>query len=59
MNIIIRLLFMVIGGFFVYQNRYKVLNAMMSVQGLRQFVVGITMKIPGVREKFIHQAFRA
>jgi mannitol-specific phosphotransferase system IIBC component len=59
MTLLIRLLLMVVGGYYVYKNRYKVVSAMMSVQSIRQAVVPVMMKIPGVREKFIHQAFRA
>jgi hypothetical protein len=59
MNSIIRLLFVVVGGYYVYQNRYKLVSAIMSVPSIRQAVVPLMMKIPGIREKFIHQAFRA
>jgi hypothetical protein len=58
MNNLSRLVFMLAGGYFLYKNRYKILNKLMSIQGIRQLAVASTMKIPGVREKFIQQAFR-
>jgi hypothetical protein len=58
MSMVVRLMIVAISGYFLYQRRYKVLNALMSIQGIRQIVVSLMMKIPGVREKFIHQAFR-
>ncbi|OZM57684.1 hypothetical protein CIB95_04755 [Lottiidibacillus patelloidae] len=59
MSMIVRLFIVAISGYFLYQKRYKVLNALMSIRGIRQIIVSLTMRIPGVREKFIHQAFRA
>jgi hypothetical protein len=59
MSVLIRVAILTIGGYYLFQNRYKVISAFMSVQFVRKFVVSTMMKIPGLREKFIHQAFRA
>jgi hypothetical protein len=58
MNIILRFLFMIVGGYYLFQNRYKVLNVLLGIQGIRQFVVATSMKIPGVKDRLMQQAFK-
>lgn len=35
----------------IYEYRYKIINSLLGIAMVRRFVVGNTMKIPGVRKK--------
>jgi hypothetical protein len=51
--------FLVLGAavYYGYQNRYKLLNIVLSNQLLRKFLVAGTFSMPGVRGKMIQSVF--
>jgi hypothetical protein len=57
-NIIIRLVILFAAIYSVYHYRYRVLNALLSVNVIRKFAVSNAMQIPFVRDRMIQQAFQ-
>ncbi|WP_347549607.1 hypothetical protein ABFG93_19155 [Pseudalkalibacillus hwajinpoensis] len=45
---LIVLLLLLVG---VYEYRYRILNGLLGIAVIRRFVVGNTLKMPGVRKK--------
>ncbi|MBT2574422.1 hypothetical protein J7E26_10715 [Bacillus sp. ISL-51] len=43
--------------FAVYQNRYRLMNSVLSKPRIRQSFIHFFLKIPFIRNKFIQQAF--
>ncbi|ABS74680.1 MULTISPECIES: hypothetical protein [Bacillus] len=41
----------------VYQNRYRLMNSVLSQPGIRRSFIHFFLKIPFIRNKFIQQAF--
>ncbi|MFV8826644.1 sodium:proton antiporter [Alkalihalobacterium sp. APHAB7] len=48
-------LFMLIIVYFVYRFRYRILNALLGQRWIRKSAVKWTMKIPGLRQKFMSE----
>lgn len=46
-----------LAGYFVYQNRYRVMNGILGNAMLRRFAVGSLMGIPGIRQKLFQTVF--
>ncbi|WP_139313929.1 hypothetical protein [Alkalihalobacterium alkalinitrilicum] len=46
---------MIVIAYFVYRFRYRILNVLLGQQWIRKSAVRLTMKIPGLRQKFMSQ----
>jgi hypothetical protein len=47
-----------LGGYYFFQNRYRLLNFVLSNVWLRRFVVGSFLNMPGMRDKMMKSVFR-
>lgn len=57
-NSVIRMALLGVGAYTVFQNRYKILNAVLGNESVRSFLVSKSMDIPFVRNFFMQQAFK-
>ncbi|MGD6853615.1 hypothetical protein [Bacillus infantis] len=57
MSRIISILAIGIGGYYLYQNRFRVVNTVMGSAVLRRLFVTSLMNIPGVRNKMMKSVF--
>ncbi|PYZ98627.1 hypothetical protein CR205_08615 [Alteribacter lacisalsi] len=48
----------VIGAFFLYRTRYRIINAFLKRPWLRRLAVSSVMRIPAVRSRMISQVIR-
>ncbi len=46
---------MLIAAYFVYRFRYRLLNVLLGQSWIRKSAVRLTMKIPGLRQKFMSE----
>jgi hypothetical protein len=46
-----------ITGYYVYQNRYRLMNRILGNSILRRFAVSSLMGIPGIRQKIFQSVF--
>ncbi|MFB6465815.1 hypothetical protein ACE38V_03235 [Cytobacillus sp. Hz8] len=53
----ISILLIGIGGFFLFQRRYKLMNSVLAKPLIRKFFVSSFMNLPGVRNKMINTFF--
>ena len=44
-------------GYFIYQNRYKVINSILGNALIRRFAIGSLLGIPGIRQKIFQTVF--
>jgi hypothetical protein len=51
------ILFFSIAGYFVFQNRYKVMNMILGNTMLRRIAVTSMMGVPGVRRRMMQTVF--
>ncbi|UII54861.1 hypothetical protein LS684_14505 [Cytobacillus spongiae] len=51
------LLLIVLGGFFVFKNRYRLLNIILGNGLIRRFFVSSFMSIPAVRNSMVKSVF--
>ncbi|MFT4412631.1 hypothetical protein ACLM5H_02115 [Fredinandcohnia humi] len=58
LNLITRIALVFGGIYAVYRYRYQIFNRLFGIPTVRRFFIGTTMKIPYVRNRMIHQAFR-
>ncbi|CAG9619303.1 hypothetical protein [Sutcliffiella rhizosphaerae] len=58
MGFLLRLLFIIVGAYAIYKNRYKVLNYILGISSIRKFVVAFGMDLPFVRDRFLQTVFR-
>ncbi|MGD6815470.1 hypothetical protein [Metabacillus sp. 84] len=57
MNRLTGYLLAIIGGFLLYQFRYRLLNMILGNPAMRAFFIRLSLRLPFVRDKFIHKAF--
>ncbi|MBS2969688.1 hypothetical protein J9317_13025 [Metabacillus sp. KIGAM252] len=57
MNRVIGYLLALLGGYLLYQFRYRLLNLILGNQTMRAFFIRLSLRIPFVRDKFLHKAF--
>ena len=51
-------IFMVgLAGYFLFENRFRVMNILLGNRYLRRIAVGSIMGLPGVRSKMLHSVF--
>ncbi|MEH7441101.1 hypothetical protein V7201_02085 [Bacillus sp. JJ1122] len=51
-------IFMVgLAGYFLFENRYRVMNVLLGNRFLRRVAVGSLMGLPGVRSKMLQSVF--
>ncbi|WP_243290558.1 hypothetical protein [Bacillus sp. FJAT-47783] len=53
-----RMLLLIIGVLMLVQFRYKVLNVLLGMKVVRQFFISLAIKMPFLKDKFMHNAFR-
>ncbi|GLB58196.1 hypothetical protein [Cytobacillus sp. NCCP-133] len=46
-----------LGGYFAYQNRYRLLNVLFGNAILRRVVVSSVMNFPGIRDRMMSSVF--
>ncbi|MEW9107740.1 hypothetical protein ACQCT6_02140 [Cytobacillus gottheilii] len=47
-----------LSGYLFFQNRYRLLNFVLSNVWLRRFVVGSFLNMPGMRDRMMNSVFR-
>ncbi|AGX05511.1 MULTISPECIES: hypothetical protein [Bacillaceae] len=57
MSRIISILAIGIGGYYLYQNRFRVVNTVLGSSVLRRLFVTSLMNVPGVRNKMMKSVF--
>ncbi|WP_164462208.1 hypothetical protein [Bacillus sp. FJAT-42376] len=57
MNRMISYLLALIGGYLLYRSRYRILNLILGNPALRAFFIRLSLRVPFVRDKFLHKAF--
>jgi hypothetical protein len=57
MSRIISILAIGVGGYYLYQNRFKVMNVVLGSSVLRRLFVTSLMNVPGVRNKMMNSVF--
>ncbi|WP_197491563.1 MULTISPECIES: hypothetical protein [Bacillaceae] len=57
MNRLIGYLLVLFGGYLLFQSRYRILNLILGNQAMRAFFIRLSLRIPFVRDKFLHKAF--
>lgn len=57
MSRIITLFLLGLGGYFLFQKRYRVVNFIIDKPLLRRFFVTVAMNIPGVKGKIMNMVF--
>ncbi|WP_349407813.1 hypothetical protein [Pseudalkalibacillus sp. SCS-8] len=56
-NGMLKWLILGVAAYFIYQNRYKLLNMVLGMKLLRTLAIRGFMKMPGVREKIVQDMF--
>lgn len=46
-----------VSGYFIYQNRYRLMNGILGNTMLRRFAISSLMGIPGIRQKIFQSVF--
>ncbi len=46
-----------VSGYFIYQNRYRLMNGILGNAMLRKFAISSLMGIPGIRQKIFQSVF--
>lgn len=46
-----------LGGYFIYQNRYRLINVIFGYPFIRRFLVSSFMGFPGVRDRMMKTVF--
>jgi hypothetical protein len=46
-----------LGGYFAYQNRYRLINVLFGNAFLRRFLVSSVMSFPGIRDRMMSSVF--
>jgi hypothetical protein len=57
MSRIISILAIGVGGYYLYQNRFRVVNIVLGSSVLRRLFVTSLMNVPGVRNKMMKSVF--
>jgi hypothetical protein len=57
MSRIISILAIGVGGYYLYQNRFRVVNVVLGSTVLRRLFVTSLMNVPGVRNKMMKSVF--
>ncbi len=57
MGRILSIILIGLSGYFIFQNRYRVMNVIFRNSFLRQIIVSSFMGIPGVRERILNMVF--
>jgi hypothetical protein len=51
----LRLILFVVSGYFLYRNRYRVMNKILEQPSLRRLAVAISMQMPFFRHRILRQ----
>jgi hypothetical protein len=54
----LKMIMLVVSALALYQYRYRILNLLLGMKLVRSFVVGRAFRIPGLREKVLHNVFQ-
>jgi hypothetical protein len=54
----LQVIIIITGLYAVYRYRYKIINVLLGYHLIRNLAVAISMNIPFIRNRFIHQVFR-
>ncbi|WP_458412494.1 hypothetical protein ACNQFZ_16985 [Schinkia sp. CFF1] len=57
-NSLMRIILLAVASIFIYQYRYRLMNAVLGQPWLRKMAVKSFMQIPFVRERMVGQMFR-
>ncbi|WP_075982302.1 hypothetical protein [Bacillus massilinigeriensis] len=57
MSRVFSILLIGVGGYYLFQNRYKLMNNIFAKPLIRKFLVSSIMKIPGIRNKMMGTLF--
>ena len=57
MGRILSIILIGLGGYFIYQNRYRAMNVFLRNSLIRSILVNCLMGLPGVRERLMRMVF--
>ncbi|WP_164502874.1 hypothetical protein [Metabacillus mangrovi] len=57
MNRLIGYLLALFVGYLLYQFRYRLLNLILGSPAIRSYFIRLSLKVPFIRNKFLHKAF--
>lgn len=58
MQRVVRIFFVLLGAFFIYRYRYRMMNRLLSFSWLRSIAVKTAFRVPAVRNKMMNQVFK-